>query len=219
MASVHPDIKPNGLNQRELVALLYMIVYSLQGICAKLDDDGGVTDTDYEANVFTAIFNGHIEDHRGNAVRNIVSTKAERSYFISPTGISDAALIECLYDIFDMIETLTEQLDADATVNDTTYEALCYTALLTWIVENQVGNTLGNGTTYYFRPGGPADQKQLVDLLYQLVNCIETLTEQLDADGGVTDITYESLLFTATVLLRVENSQGNVVGNDRTDSI
>jgi hypothetical protein len=57
------------------------------------------------------------------------------------------------------------------------------------------------------------NQDQLIDLLYQIVNAIETLTEQLDADGTVTDTNYEALWFTATVTMRVENSQGNVVGN------
>jgi hypothetical protein len=57
------------------------------------------------------------------------------------------------------------------------------------------------------------NQDQLIDLLYQIVNAIETLTEQLDADGTVTDTNYEALWFTAKVTMHVQNSQGNVVGN------
>jgi len=127
-------------------------------------------------------------------------------------GISDHDLNECLYQIFDMFETLTEALDTDA-LTDSTYEALCYTALWTWKIENRKGSTLGNGNTYFFRPGGMHNQDQLIDLLYQIVNAIETLTEKLDADGTVTDTDYEALWFTATVTMRVQNSQGNVVGN------
>lgn len=215
MANIEAQIKPGGMSQRNLVDLLYMVIAAIQGICQKLDDDGGVPMTDYEANVFTAIFNGAIEDSRGNTIINAVSGKEDRFFIINPTGVDDRSLNEIVYQIFDMWETLTEQLDADV-LTDSTYEALCYTALYTWIVENCKGSQLGNGTAYYFRPGGMLNKDQMVDLLYQIVNSIETLTEQLDADGTVTDTDYEALWFTATVTMRVENSAGNVVGNDIT---
>ncbi len=215
MASVEAQIKPNGISQRNLVDLLYMIIKALQGISQKLDDDGGVPLTTYEANVITAILNGYIEDSRGNSIMNRVTAADDRFFQITPMGIGDKDLLEVIYQIFDMMETLTEQLDTDV-LTDSTYEALCYTALFTWIVENCKGNTLGNGTTYYFRTGGVFNYDQLVDLLYQFVNSIETLTEQLDADGTVTDTDYESLWFTNTVTMRVENSQGSVVGNNIT---
>jgi len=203
------------MRQGDLVNLLYQVVYSIKGICAKLDDDATVTDTDYEANVYTAIFNGSITDDKGNNLNNQVSTAVDRYFMITPTGLTNGALIELLYQIFDMVETLTEQLDADTGVADTDYEANCYTALFTWIVENCKGSQLGNGTTFYFR-NGSENRKELVNLLYQIVNAIETLTEQLDADGTVTDTDYEALWFTATILMRVENSMGNVVGNSPT---
>lgn len=210
MANIHPDIRPNGLNQKDEVDLLYQIVSSIKGICAKLDDDGGVPLETYEANVFTAIFNGSITDTKGNLVQNFVREKG--FYIINPTGMSDAARLECLYQIYDMFETLTEQLDTDV-LTDSTYEALCYTALLLHMVTNQNGDTLGNGNAYWFRPGGVTPQDALVDTYYNIVDAIETLTEQLDADGTVTDTDYEALWFTANVLKRVENSQGSVVGN------
>ncbi|MFA6290185.1 MAG: hypothetical protein WC637_00310 [Victivallales bacterium] len=218
MASVEGNIKPTGLSQRLLVTLLYMIVYSIQGICQKLDDDATVPLTTYEANVYTAIFNGYIEDVRGNTIMNRVSTADDRFFILTPNGVTPKAILECLYQIFDMMETLTEQLDTDG-ITTSTYEALCYTALYVWIVENVKGNQLGNGTAYYFRPGGETDQKQLVDLLYAIVDSIETLTEKLDTDAGTTpptDTDYEALWFTATILMRVQSSAGNVVGNDIT---
>jgi len=215
MANLEAQIKPTGMRQGDLVNLLYQVVYSIKGICAKLDDDATVTDTDYEANVYTAIFNGSITDDKGNNLNNQVSTAVDRYFMITPTGLTNGALIELLYQIFDMVETLTEQLDADTGVADTDYEANCYTALFTWIVENCKGSQLGNGTTFYFR-NGSENRKELVNLLYQIVNAIETLTEQLDADGTVTDTDYEALWFTATILMRVENSMGNVVGNSPT---
>ena len=214
MSNIEAQIKPTGMSQRNLVDLLYMVVYSLQGICKKLDDDGGVPLETYEANVITAILNGSIEDSRGNYIMNRVSAKDDRFFIITPNGLDNKALLECLYQIFDMMETLTEQLDTD-TLTDSTYEALCYTALYLWIIENCKGDQLGNGTTFYFRAGAE-NRKELVDLLYQIVNSIETMTEQLDADGTVTDTDYEALWFTATVTMRVENSVGSVVGNDIT---
>ena len=214
MANIEAQIKPTGMSQRNLVDLLYQVVYSIQGICQKLDDDGGVPLTTYEANVLTAIFNGSIEDSRGNLIMNRVSAKDDRFFIITPTGLDNKALLECLYQVFDMMETLTEQLDTDV-LTDSTYEALCYTALYVWIIENCKGDQLGNGTEFYFRAASE-NRKELVNLLYAIVNSIETLTEQLDLDGTVTDTTYEALWFTATILMRVENSQGNVVGNDIT---
>lgn len=200
------DITPRGMSQRDFVDLLYMIVSSVKGICAKLDDDGGVPLTTYEANCYTAMFKTIIEDSRGNR------TGVTGNHIITPTGVTDAALIELLYEIFNAFETLTEQLDTD-NLGDSNYEALCYTAKFLGKVTNQAGNTLGNGTTFYFNPGGVRPEKELVNLLYNIVDAIETLTEKLDLDGTVTDTDYEALWFTANVLLRVENSTGSIVGN------
>lgn len=206
MADVHADIQPNGLSQTHLVDLFYMLVSSIKGICAKLDADGGVPLTTYEANCYTSIFNIVIEDSKGNR------TGLTGNHIVSPQGITDQAIIELLYQIFNAIETLTEQLDTDV-LTDSDYESLCYTAKLLWLVENQVGSVLGNGVVYRFTPGGVGDQKEMVNLLYALVDVIETLTEKLDADGAVTDADYESLWFTNNITLKIENSQGLLVGN------
>jgi len=213
MASVYPDIKPTGLSQKDLVNLLYMLVSSIKGICVKLDSDGGVTDENYEALCYTALFNTVIEDTRGNKTGRY---SAEQNFYtISPYGKSSNAEIELAYQIYNSLETLTEKLDADGTVNDETYEANVYTAKCLKMVLNQRGDTLGNGKAFWFNPGsGLGPQREVVDWLYDLVDAIETLTEQLDADSGVTDDTYESLWFTANILMRVENSQGNTVGNN-----
>jgi hypothetical protein len=47
-----------------------------------------------------------------------------------------------------------------------------------------------------------------------MVDSWETFTEKLDTDALPSGSDYESLWFTATVLMRVENSSGSVVGND-----
>lgn len=214
MASIEPQIKPNGISQKNLVDLLYMILYSITGICAKLDLDDNTDDT-YLASVVTAIANGEIRDSRGNYIMNRVTAKDDRFFVISPEGISDAALLECLYQIFDMMKTLTTQLDADD-ASSSTYLALIYTAIYLWIVENCKGSQLGNGTVYYFRPGGVFNYDQLVDLLYAIVNSITTLAAKLDTDAIPAGTDYKALWFTATILMRVENSKGSVVGNTPT---
>jgi hypothetical protein len=218
--NVESQIKPNGISQRNLVDLLYMIIYSIQGICQKLDDDDNTDDT-YEAKVYTAIFNGSITDSRGNNLINRANDGAgtyitdERFFIIGPDGLSDKDLLECLYQIFDMYETLTEQADAD-NLSSSTYEALIYTAHFLWIIENCKGDQLGNGTVFYFRPGGVLDYGQLVDLLYAIVHAHATLTAKLDTDAVPSGSNYTALWYTATILMHVENQQGSVVGNDIT---
>jgi len=194
-----------------------MICTSLQGICAKLDDDGGVPSTTYEANCITALINAIIEDSTGTRFANVVteSSSVGPVRLINPYGISDNALVELMYDITNSVETLCEQLDGDA-LTDTNYEALCYTAKFLDIVENSKGRALGNGSRYYFRPTGVRNDDTLIEWLYNVLDAISTLTAKLDADGTVTDTTYTSLWYTAAILLRVENKVGNVKGNTST---
>lgn len=215
MGNIFPDIKPNGLNQKELVSLIVMLLRSLQGTCAKLDLDSAVSGTTFEANVITALINLSAVDHFGNRFSNAaaMSSALEEHHILEPTGESAPALLAFLYQFTNAFETLCEQLDGDGGVADTNYEELCYTALFLHIIENEKGNQLGNGTAYYFRPGGVTPQDQVVEWLYNAVNAIETLTEKLDLDGTVNDTNYEALWFTAIILMRIENGQGNVVGN------
>ena len=213
MANLEAQIKPTGMSQRNLVDLLYMIVNSIKGICAKLDLDDN-TDATYTALVYTAIFNGSIEDSRGNFIINRVSTKDDRFFIITPTGIDNKALLECLYQIFDMMESLTEQIDADD-ASTSNYEALCYTALYLWIIENCKGSQLGNGTAFYFRAASE-NRKELVNLLYAIVYSITTLAAKLDTDAVPAGSNYNALWYTAKILMRVQNSQGSVVGNSIT---
>lgn len=201
----HPDIRPVGFRQKDIVDLLYQIVSSIKGICAKLDLDSAVSGTTFEANAYTAIIKTIIEDSKGN------TTGTAREKFISVLGIDDQSLLKLLYQLFDSVETLTEQLDADGGVADTDYEANCYTAKFLGVIEDGY-NSLGNGTSFYFKAGG-VQVPQLIDLLYNMVDAIETLTEQLDADGTVNNTNYEALWYTANITVKIENSQGNVLGN------
>lgn len=220
MASTFANIKPTGLTKKDLVDALYMIVSSIAGICAKLDADGpGST---FVANCCTAIFNCVIEDSKGNVARYaIAETSAiEPTHIISPGKITDAAMNALMYQIFNSLETLTEQCDTEAfTLNN--YEATAYTATMTQIIENSKGNQLGNGTRFYFRPGGMlGNQKEIVEFLYNCFYSIYLLTHDgtstgLDADGTLTDTDYNALWYTATLTLMIENSQGSQIGISR----
>jgi len=219
MANIHPDIKPNGLNQRDLVNVLYMIVSSIQGIAAKLDADGTVTDTNYEASCVTALFNCVIDDCRGNHL-NLAATESStlpHTTIISPLGVSDESVLELMYQISNAMEVLTTKLDNDAGVPFTNYEATAYTACYLHVVENMRGNSTGNGTSYYFRRG-TMNQDKLVDWLYNAVNSINQLcagngsTTGLDPDV-LGDSNYNALWYTANITLKIENSSGNVIGN------
>lgn len=212
MSNKEVQISPRGMSQRNLVDLIYSLTAAVKGICAKLDDDGGVTLETYEENAYTAIFNGHIEDTKGNSIMNRVTAKDKHFYHITPNGIDTKSILTWLYDFFDMMETLTEQCDTD-NLGDSDYEELVYTAYYLWKVTNQSGNTLGNGTTYWFNPGGVMNNGQLIDCLANIVYSFDVFTKKLDADGTVTDTNYHALWDTATILMQIEDSKGNIRGN------
>lgn len=206
------DIKPNGVNQKDVVDLVYQLTSSLVGLAAKLDaDDASVTT--YTTGI-NAIFNCQVEDSKGNASRlaGTESSSVAPFYSISPVGLGDDALLEWMYQWAAALYSLCATLDGSAGVALTTYRANAYTAIMTDKVINRRGNTIGSGTDYTFssvdRNGG-----MLVDWLYDAVNAVETLTEQLDVDATLTDANYEALWFTANITLTVENSAGNRVGN------
>lgn len=203
MANIEAQIKPTGLKVKNLVDCLYAVVSSIKGICAKLDDDGGVPSETYEALCFTAIFNGKIENSRGDVVMNQITAKQHEFLSINAGGVTSQAVARFIEQIYDMMETLTEQLDLDS-LTDTDYEALVYTAYTMTYDEDshKIGSLLGGNY-----------QRLAVDILYAFVKMIHVLTDKLDDDVTVTDITYESLWDTANILMQVENSRASVAGN------
>ena len=221
MANLWANITPTGLTNKHEVTLWYQLFRSLQVICLKLDLDATVPLTTYNANVITALLNVRIEDGLGNAIQNFVAE--ENFYTVMPHSINNAARLQMIFQFFNMLETLTEQLDVD-TITTSTYEALCYTATMLQLVENTKGTILGNlvsestsyvDTNFYFRPGG-IPKANLVQFFFNAVNSIETLTEKLDTDALTTpptDTDYEALGFTAIILTRIEDGKGNFVGN------
>lgn len=226
--SGYPSIKPGGVDDKYIIDLMYMLQASMKGLCAKLDDDAGVPLTTYEANCYTALFTVRVFDYRGNMTPNTTTI----DHIVCPTGLTPAALIQWLWDWANAFETLTEQLDTDA-LSDSDYEDNCYEAiLLPYQFENKKGTIIGqDASTGAFTgvdtggppwlltkigPTGKPNDRVLCDLFYDIINGWETMCEQLDDDGTVTDTDYESLWYEATVLMRVENSQGNMLGNAET---
>jgi hypothetical protein len=211
MSNLEVQIKPSGISQRNEVDCFYAVVSSILGGCKKLDDDGGVPSETYEANVFTAIFNGSITNSRGETVMNALSGKEDSFFTMSPMGITPKAELNCICQIFDMMETWTEQLDGDS-LTDTDYEALVYTAHFLWRVKDERGNTFGASTAQTISPMG-MDNAVRVDVLYTFVHSLDTLYQKLDDDGTVTDTDYEALWDTANILMQVQDGKGNVAGN------
>lgn len=198
------NIRPTGMKQGDMVDALYQIVASIAGLCAKLDANANVPLNTYLANCYTAIFNVIIEDQKGNRTGQRL---ADQNFcIITPTGVSDKAMIELIYQIFNSLETLTEQLDADV-LTDSNYEALCYTATMLQMVTNQLGQTLGNDSGFYFNPGGVMNQAQIVEFLYNTIYSISLLTAKLDADATVNEATHTSLWYTPIFTTSVENKK------------
>lgn len=205
-------VKPTGFTQAQEVDIWYELINSLETLTEQLDADGGVTDTDYEANAHTAITNMSITNSQGNTIMNHASDL--NFYTMGPGGITDEARLHAMYNFTNSWETLCEQLDADGTVNDTNYEALCFTATFLHIIRDPRGVTdLGNGTVFYFGPGGSGERKNLVEWFYNAYYSLSLLTAKLDADSGVTDTDYEANCYTATCLMQIQNLAGSVIGN------
>lgn len=238
MANINAQIRPGGVDDKYVIDLMYMLQQSMYGLCLKLDAEGSGLTT-YVANCYTAIFHTEVWDYRGNKTQNVTAV----DHIVTPAGLTTAALIQWLYDWINSFETLCEQLDGDGGItDDANYEDLCYEALvLPYIFESgrydQAATILGNtvstggfttmldsaGTPWMVTKIGPTGRpsdRVLCDLLYDIINAWETLCEKIDADATTAAppaaSNYEALWFTATVLMRVENSQGSVLGNTQT---
>lgn len=235
MYSSPVEIHPGGVSDKYLIDLMCALQRSMYGLCLKLDNDGGVPLTTYVANCYSAIFHHVITDYAGNRTTDPTTV----DYIISPvSGLPAAALNQWLFDFANGFETLTEQLDTDV-LTDSTYEALCYHALVyPYMFESRTGTIIGNDNSsggftstpaagswedakspyilVKIGPTGKPSDRVLCELCYDFINAWETMCEQLDADGTVTDVNYEALWYTATVLIRVANAEGNVLGNAQT---
>ncbi len=203
-----------GMNEQDEIDFLYMVVTSLKGICAKLDDDVLVTDTDYEALCYTAIINTVIYDSTGHVAGQCIYPTKDFNIIGPSQGISDRGRNALLFQLFTAFATLAIKLDADV---GTTLTATLTTQFAKWRVLGCDGTYVGAGA-YVFTPNGTKNQKELVDLYYAIAKTLETTGEQLDVLGGVgvtvTDTDYEALWFTVTILILITDSTGHTAGNN-----
>ena len=214
MANIHPDIKPSGISQRDLVRLLRYFFASLEGVAAKLDLDDNADNT-YAA-ALNALHSVIITDDLGNYYHNVAaeSSSVAPVAVIGPKGVSDAQLMDILYQLHFVLFTMVTQADADD-LTTATYVALIWTAIIAHRFVNRFGTATGLGTAYYFRPGGVTDHKQLVEALFNYLTAWATFTAKLDTDAKPAGADYASL-WSDTILLRIENGAGSFVGKTST---
>lgn len=132
---------------------------------------------------------------------------------IRATGFSKAQELDAWYTLYKALDILLAQLDADAGITATNFEALCFTAICNTTIVNSQGNSIGAALSTdlpNFRRVSPAGFSDLDRhlMMYNYTNMWETLCEKLDADGDVSDTNYEALCYTATFLHVVKDPKG-----------
>jgi hypothetical protein len=203
-------IKATALTKGQETDMWYALHKALNVLCAKLDADSTVNDTDYEALCWAAIINALFMNTTGDSVQSHVA--GEGFWAIRPAMITNRTRSWIMYNWVKAWKTLCTKLDADSAVSGTDYVATCYTAKILHIVMDPKGVTdLGNGVVYYFTPGN-VDRKQLIEFFYNALDALHTLAAKLDSDGGVADTDYDDLTYTAYCLINVENAAGSVIG-------
>jgi len=215
MANISVDIKPTGCRQKDLVELIYMITNAIKVMCTKLDADTGASIVliTYLANCYTALFVGGICENRKGERVGAVSYEPG-AYVISPKGLNPSSVLRWMYATTYAIYTLTTQLDTDnCAASD--YVSTVYNVYCIDRVTFDDYHFIGYGTDFTFKPCGEMPQRELVNYLYRIVYAIYLICAKLDADGNA-DTTYTALCYTALILLRIENSQGNRIGNTKT---
>lgn len=148
----------SGINQEDLVDFLVALKTKMDGVCAKLDLDGGVTDTDYAAVVGALlIIPSYIQQTGPKCIHN------------------DGAVVEYLDLWRSTFATLLAKLDADGGVTDTDYASL-------WAVTDVIGGRASDGLQANTMPQGP-----LVYFLQNIITNWNGALAKMDADLTDTD--------------------------------
>ena len=113
MANIHADITPTGFGQKELVRLFRYFFASLEGVAAKLDTTDNTDDT-YQAD-FNLIHSVIITDDLGNYYHNVAAQSSSLGppAILKPNGVSDAALMDILYQLHYCFFDILTRADAD----------------------------------------------------------------------------------------------------------
>jgi hypothetical protein len=153
-------ISGHGILQEDLVDLLQLMNTNLTGLLAKLDDDGSITATDYEATLAITFPSSEISEN------GIISQGAVLSFLDNWIASFNAALAK---------------IDADAGANiDNDYATACG-------ITDVINATTNPAKGLY---NGGINQGDLVSLLQTCITKFATLTAKLDDDDGVTDTDY-----------------------------
>lgn len=135
-------ISPGNVTDAALNALMYQITFSIYTLATLLDTTVLTLNT-YASGGYTAIMTQRIENAKGNMIG------AGTDFTFKPGGMfNQKQLVEFLYNCFNSIYVLTHAgttvgCDSDATLTDVDYEALCYTAICTLMIENGTGSQRG----------------------------------------------------------------------------
>ena len=210
MANIHADITPTGFGQKELVRLFRYFFAGLEGVAAKLDGTDN-TDATYEATL-DAIHSVIITDDLGNYYHNVAAESSSLGppAVLTPYGISDAALMDILYQLHFCFYTMLVQVDADD-ITTGTYLATCWTGKIAHRFINRFGTMTGLGSAYYFRPGGVTNHKELVEALYTYFYYWDIFLDKLDTDASPNATNFAEL-WSDTILLRIRNAAGDTMG-------
>lgn len=149
-------IYANGVHQNDLATLISAIVTNYNGVLAKLDSDATVSGTNYVSGRAATVPGVTYETANGRLGNSQAGFYAFASNFVTQFNA-------CL-----------TQLDADAGVADTNYNAL-------WALS--LGGIVPSGMSQGMR----------VKFLDNAIAALDGLNAKLDADGTVTDTNYASL--------------------------
>ncbi len=105
--SLGATVKGTGMSQKDLVSFLDTFITNFNAVMAKLDLDGGVTDTDFAS---TLNFTDNVNNLAADPIKN--------------NGVFQGAVVTLLNTIRTKFNALNAKLDADGGVADTDYAAL-----------------------------------------------------------------------------------------------
>ena len=138
---------------------------------------------------------------------------------ITPTRLNQGDEVDLMYGIMDSLRIGCGLLDADASITDVNYEALCYSAAYDnlQVTKQAGGNILGDRGTvdqygYYITPRGISQAARL-EWLYDTLYALNTLTAKIDADANPpSTVTYNTDYFVGRITKSVENQRGVLAG-------
>lgn len=140
------SITPEGINDEYFLECMFQAATALETLLEKLDLDS-LTFTNYEATAAAGVATWCFENRDGAIIGAITGHR------FCPGGVPKEWIADLLYDSVRALYLLTHDgttsgLDGDGTVTDDDYEADCYTAVITRVIENSAGSQIGNARAF-----------------------------------------------------------------------